>query len=105
MGRRDFVRGAALSLAAAAVVRPLFAQTTTANSAPPMNSSQGTVPMRDLGKTGVKVSAMGIGGFHLGSAKDQQEVNEIVAGALDAGVNFFDNAWEYHEGDSETRLG
>jgi aryl-alcohol dehydrogenase-like predicted oxidoreductase len=70
-----------------------------------MIPSQGLIPKKDLGKTGVKVSALGLGGFHLGSAQDQQEVNEIVSRALDAGVNFFDNAWEYHDGDSETRVG
>lgn len=64
-----------------------------------------TVPRRPLGKTGVEVSIMGLGGFHLGSAKDQQTANNIVARAIDCGVNFFDNAWEYHEGLSEERLG
>jgi aryl-alcohol dehydrogenase-like predicted oxidoreductase len=63
------------------------------------------VPMRPLGKTGLQVSALGIGGFHLGSARGQPEATEIVARAVDAGVNFFDNAWEYHDGESETRLG
>ena len=45
------------------------------------------------------------GGFHLGSARDQPTANDIVARALDAGINFFDNAWDYHDGLSETRLG
>jgi aryl-alcohol dehydrogenase-like predicted oxidoreductase len=48
---------------------------------------------------------MGIGGFHLGSTKDQAEATEIVHQAMDAGVNFFDNCWEYHEGASEERMG
>jgi aryl-alcohol dehydrogenase-like predicted oxidoreductase len=63
------------------------------------------VPKKPLGKTGVQVSALGVGGFHLGTAKDQQTATEIVSRAIDAGVNFFDNAWEYHNGDSENRLG
>ena len=67
------------------------------------NKSQ--VPKRPLGKTGLEVSALAIGGYHLGSTKDQNEASEIVSRALDAGVNFFDNAWEYHEGESEKRLG
>jgi aryl-alcohol dehydrogenase-like predicted oxidoreductase len=65
----------------------------------------GTVPMRPLGKTGVQVSAIGIGGYHLGSAKDLQEVKRIVDEAIDAGVNFFDNAWDYHDGRSEEWMG
>jgi aryl-alcohol dehydrogenase-like predicted oxidoreductase len=106
--RRDFVRGAIYTAAAAATTTNMLAQTTNAtNAAPaaPLENSAGLVPKKDLGKTGVKVSAMAIGGFHLGSAKDQEEVNEIVSRAIDAGVNFFDNAWEYHDGDSETRTG
>jgi uncharacterized protein len=63
------------------------------------------IPRRPLGRTGLEVSVLGIGGFHLGSATDQKESTEIVARALDAGVNFFDNAWEYHEGESELRMG
>ena len=70
-----------------------------------MTQIEGLVPRKNLGKTGLQVSALGVGGFHLGSAKDQQEVNEIVSQAIGAGVNFFDNAWEYHDGDSEVRLG
>jgi aryl-alcohol dehydrogenase-like predicted oxidoreductase len=103
IARRQFVRGAIYTAAAAALVRPAFAE--NPNSTAPMIPSQGLVPRKDLGKTGLKVSALGVGGFHLGSAKDQQEANEIVSRALDAGVNFFDNAWEYHDGESETRLG
>ena len=63
------------------------------------------VPKRKLGGTGLQISVLGLGGFHLGSAKDQKMATEIVAQAMDAGVNFFDNAWEYHDGESETRLG
>jgi aryl-alcohol dehydrogenase-like predicted oxidoreductase len=63
------------------------------------------VPRRPMGKTGLHVSVIGLGGFHLGSAKDQGTANDIVAHAIDAGVNFFDNAWDYHDGLSETRLG
>jgi aryl-alcohol dehydrogenase-like predicted oxidoreductase len=64
-----------------------------------------TVPHRPLGRTGIQVSAMALGGYHLGSAQNQQEANEIVAQAMDAGVNFFDNAWDYHDGHSEEVLG
>ena len=63
------------------------------------------VPKRPLGRTGLQVSALGIGGYHLGSANSEAEATQIVNEALDAGVNFFDSAWEYHDGLSEERLG
>jgi uncharacterized protein len=63
------------------------------------------IPRRALGRTGLEVSALGIGGYHLGSANSDAEATQIVNEALDAGVNFFDNAWEYHRGLSEERLG
>jgi aryl-alcohol dehydrogenase-like predicted oxidoreductase len=65
----------------------------------------GQVPKKPLGRTGVQVSAMGLGGYHLGSAETDQAANEMVAKALDYGITFFDNAWEYHDGLSEERLG
>jgi uncharacterized protein len=67
--------------------------------------TEGTIPRKPLGKTGVQVSAIGLGGYHLGSADTDQIANDIVAKALDHGINFFDNAWEYHDGLSEERLG
>jgi aryl-alcohol dehydrogenase-like predicted oxidoreductase len=63
------------------------------------------VPKRPLGRTGLQVSAMGIGGYHLGSSSSDEEASRIVNEALDAGINFFDNAWEYHDGLSEERVG
>jgi uncharacterized protein len=63
------------------------------------------VPKRAMGKSGVQVSILGMGGFHLGTVAGQPEVNNVVAKALDHGINFFDNAWEYHKGMSEERLG
>jgi predicted aldo/keto reductase-like oxidoreductase len=65
----------------------------------------GEVPKRPLGKTGVQVAALGMGGYHLGSVDTDQAATEIVAKALDHGVTFFDNCWEYHDGLSEQRLG
>src|ERR1700693_5554672 len=63
------------------------------------------IPKRPLGRTGLEVSALGIGGYHLGSSDGDAEATQIVNEASDAGVNFFDNAWEYHQGLSEERLG
>jgi len=63
------------------------------------------VPKRPLGSTGLQVSVLGIGGYHLGSVDSESEATQIVNETLDAGINFFDNAWEYHQGLSEERLG
>ncbi|MCA1663972.1 MAG: aldo/keto reductase [Myxococcales bacterium] len=51
------------------------------------------------------ISALGLGGFHLGLVGTQREVEQIVHTAIDAGITFMDNAWEYHEGKSEERMG
>lgn len=63
------------------------------------------IPMRPLGKTGIEVSALGVGGYHLGAAESLDEAKRIVAEAIDHGINFFDNAWDYHDGKSEEWLG
>ena len=60
---------------------------------------------RTLGKTGEKVSAIGIGGFHIGSTADPNEGIRIVRAAVDRGINFLDNCWDYHDGESELRMG
>lgn len=70
-----------------------------------MSANTKPIPRRDLGRTGATVSAIGLGGYHLGSVKSEREAERIVHEALDAGIDFFDNAWEYHEGESEKRLG
>lgn len=62
-------------------------------------------PKRQMGSTGIECSILGVGGYHLGTVSTQDEVNNMVAKALDYGVNFFDNAWEYHKGASEEKLG
>jgi aryl-alcohol dehydrogenase-like predicted oxidoreductase len=61
--------------------------------------------MRTLGRTGVKVSLIGLGGYHLGLPRQDQEAIRIIHFAQDQGVTFFDNCWDYHEGKSEERLG
>jgi aryl-alcohol dehydrogenase-like predicted oxidoreductase len=84
-----------------------FIQTTAVAGALGGNANAQTsdVPRKPLGKTGLSVSALGVGGFHLGTAADDATATRIVDMAIDAGINFFDNAWEYHEGLSEERLG
>jgi aryl-alcohol dehydrogenase-like predicted oxidoreductase len=63
------------------------------------------VPTRPLGHTGADVSIIGLGGYHLGLVDTQTEAIRIVHEAIDAGVTFMDNAWEYHDGKSEKRMG
>jgi aryl-alcohol dehydrogenase-like predicted oxidoreductase len=91
--RRDFlaagVGAGALGLAAAG-----------ADEAP----SKG-LPTRPLGKTGVNVSILCLGGWHIGDVKDKDEAIKIMHAALDEGLTFFDNAWDYHDGGSEEIMG
>jgi aryl-alcohol dehydrogenase-like predicted oxidoreductase len=61
--------------------------------------------VRSFGKTDVKISALGVGGHHLGAAKDEATAVELVHRAVDGGVTFFDNCWEYNRGKSEDWLG
>lgn len=63
------------------------------------------IPQRRLGSSDTFVSAIGIGGSSLGDVASNSEAYRIVHAGLDAGVTFFDNAWEYHDGMSEERLG
>jgi predicted aldo/keto reductase-like oxidoreductase len=63
------------------------------------------VPRRPLGRTGVDVSILGVGGYHLGSMDSRREAVRLVQEAVDAGLTFLDNAWEYHDGASEEIMG
>jgi predicted aldo/keto reductase-like oxidoreductase len=95
MNRREFIRTAST----AALVASLGQKITYA--APP-----GGLPYRRLGRTGEKVSLMGVGGYHLGKpAVSESTAIEIVRTALDRGVNFLDNCWDYNKGVSEIRMG
>ncbi len=94
-GRRDFLTtvgalgaGAALGLAGAAVA-----------------AGADEIPRRALGKTGVKVSALGVGGHHLGDVETVDKATQLVHEAIEAGIDFFDNCWEYWDGRSEDWLG
>jgi uncharacterized protein len=66
---------------------------------------KGEIPRRALGRTGAEVSALALGGYHLGLVKSEREAMRVVHEAIDAGLDFMDNAWEYHEGMSEERMG
>lgn len=68
-----------------------------------MSSSE--IPRRLFGRHPEKVSALGLGGFHLGKPRTDREATQIVHAAIDGGITFLDNAWEYHDGKSEVRMG
>jgi aryl-alcohol dehydrogenase-like predicted oxidoreductase len=63
------------------------------------------IPRRPFGRHSDNVSALGLGGYHLGSIPTEREAVRIVHAAIDGGITFMDNAWEYHEGVSEKRMG
>jgi len=87
LGRRKFIAGLA---AGAGVLRA---------------ADSGGMIYRKLGRTGEKVSAIGLGGHHIGRPKDENEGIKIIRSALDRGMNFLDNCWDYHDGVSEIRMG
>jgi predicted aldo/keto reductase-like oxidoreductase len=94
MDRRDFLKSSAAASVAASL-NPKFS-----------NASEKPIPRRTLGRTGEKVSMVGIGGYHLGfSSVEEQEAIRIVRTALDNGINFLDNCWDYNGGVSEERMG
>ena len=97
------MKGSAAMTAALVANARLSAAKSEGKMTPPSSTQQ--IAQRSLGKTGVKISILGVGGYHLGSTRDQTEASELVARAMDAGVNFFDNCWDYHDGLSEERLG
>jgi aryl-alcohol dehydrogenase-like predicted oxidoreductase len=66
---------------------------------------KGPLPRRPLGKTGVEVSLLCLGGYHLGTLADEADAVRVVHEAMDHGIDFFDCAWEYHDGKSEDWLG
>jgi aryl-alcohol dehydrogenase-like predicted oxidoreductase len=93
--RREFLVTTAAGAAAAAFL-PCISRAA---------ESAGTIPTRPFGKTGVKVSILGLGGWHIGIQKDTEESHRLVRTAIDAGINFLDNSIDYNEGQSEIRMG
>ncbi len=113
MKRREFLgvltTTAALPIASgAAVAAPPSApdqpaQPTTLTR--PKETVRGGDALPRAGRTGVEVSLIGLGGHHIGRQKDEQESIAIIRAAIDAGINFMDNCWDYHDGASEIRMG
>ncbi|WP_269539920.1 aldo/keto reductase [Cerasicoccus fimbriatus] len=97
--RRRFIQQSTLALAASAMAP----QWVTAAENSPTND--GGVPLRPLGKTGVDVAMLGLGGHHFGQIKNERTAIKLGRRAIDKGVTFLDNAWCYHGGRSEERMG
>ena len=92
--RREFVRLTAETLAIMSITPSLSAAQKT-----------GDIPYRTLGRTGESVSMLGLGGFHIGVQNDEAESIRIIRTAIDNGINFLDNSWDYNGGASEMREG
>ena len=122
--RRDFlhVAGAGFVLAAsgchsgssgskplASVVVGTGAPAGPVDSAPKVGDftlpAGGVIPRRKLGRTGLEVSMLGIGGYHIGTQPEEADSIRIVREAIDHGVTFLDNCWDYNKGVSEERMG
>jgi predicted aldo/keto reductase-like oxidoreductase len=67
--------------------------------------SKNEIPYRTLGRTGERVSLIGLGGYHLGNQSDPDESIRIIRTGIDEGINFLDNCWDYNDGESEIRMG
>jgi predicted aldo/keto reductase-like oxidoreductase len=70
-----------------------------------MPRSAAEIPRRPFGTSGETVSILGLGGWHLGVPKTDRDAVRLVHEAIDAGINFLDNAWDYNDGVSESRMG
>jgi predicted aldo/keto reductase-like oxidoreductase len=96
ISRRDFMKMAMATGTAAASGLGVRAE-----------EKQSEIPRCPLGRTGEKVSCIGLGGSHIGKVEDEQESIRIMRSAIDRGLTFMDNSWDYNDGDgaSETRMG
>ncbi|MHA3774555.1 aldo/keto reductase [Verrucomicrobiota bacterium sgz303538] len=110
--RRDFVERLGYLGAAALAAGHAFTALGQENSAAPVDlatpenlAAKGEVPRRKFGKTGEVISAIGLGGHTFATAKTPEESIRIVQEAVDNGITFMDNAWEYHDGRSEELMG
>jgi predicted aldo/keto reductase-like oxidoreductase len=96
LNRRDFLQAGAAGLAAVSLTAPAgMAQ----------EKSAGGIPLRALGRTGEKVTMIGLGGFHAAVPEDESASIRLIQRAFDEGITFFDNAWDYMDGKAEDRMG
>src|SRR5580692_10430291 len=102
MERRDFLKTATVATVGAAI--PATAQTARSN-APVKRPESPNMIYRELGTTGERVSAIGMGGYHLGKQPDANESIQLMHAGIDRGITFMDNCWDYNDGISEVRMG
>jgi predicted aldo/keto reductase-like oxidoreductase len=114
LARRQFLGAAGLAAAGEALGQearstspPPPRESEDKPRSPPKDADAATdeIPQRPLGRTGVKVSALGLGGHHLGDLKTVEDAIRLVHEAVDAGITFCDNCWEYWNGRAEDWLG
>ncbi|MBB5338852.1 aldo/keto reductase [Tunturiibacter gelidoferens] len=103
MERRDFLKTATVAGVSAAI--PLNAQTPPTAGQPIKRPESPDMIYRELGTTGERVSAIGMGGYHLGKQKDPAESIQLLHAGIDRGITFMDNCWDYNDGISEVRMG
>jgi len=72
---------------------------------PKTSMSKLGIPYRTLGRTGEEISIVGLGGAHIGMQDDEKDSIQIIRTAIDNGINFMDNSWDYNNGNSEIRMG
>jgi predicted aldo/keto reductase-like oxidoreductase len=102
MQRREFIKAAAVAGVAAAATQNMIAEA-QAGTAGLARSPE--MQYRPLGRTGETVSAVGLGGYHVGIQQDPAESIRLIRTAIDRGINFMDNSWDYNDGASEERMG
>ncbi len=107
VSRRLFLGGSVALAACRAKSGPTSATAPVESQVPlpPASVTTAEMPTRVLGKTGVRVSRIGLGGAHIGKQSDEEESVRIIRSAIDRGVTFLDNAWDYNGGKSEDRMG
>ncbi|MBE9208065.1 aldo/keto reductase [Nostoc sp. LEGE 06077] len=108
ISRRDLLKIASASglgtiglAASAGLAKQALAQ----NQPTPTQTKTGEMIYRQLGRTGERVSVIGLGGHHIGRPKDEEDGIRLIRKAIDRGINFMDNSWDYHNGGSEIRMG
>src|SRR5437879_2792048 len=104
--RRRFLQ-AGLASTGAIVAGSVLHRSAAAAAAPleMTNTGPDEIPRKPLGRTGEQVSIIGVGGYHLGTMGSLEDAVRLVQEAVDAGVTFFDNAWEYNDHRSEEWMG
>ncbi len=104
MERRDFLK-AATAASVAAVAGSGSAAAQTPATKPTTRPQSPDMIYRQLGTTGETVSAIGMGGFHIGKQDDPKDSIHLIHSAIDRGITFMDNCWDYNDGISEIRMG